>query len=491
MQKFRKGILIPGLILVFIFFNNCSQNNSPSGNQSFPVFPPEPSNSLSLPLKLNRLSSSQFEIVIDAATLLDFSPADIQLTIANATATTFLLVSGSTFKATVTAQYLSGEIPFTVSWKNYSTTRTALIFPTVDASWDQPEAVPGMVNTDGWEDSPEISPDGNFLAVSTYSPVSLFKCIIDNLSLTAPSCNNNSFASLSSERPNFGGATRILSSTSINHNVSWANPPSPTALPPVGAYVFEKQADGTFANPIHVGLNWEGYTWGAPFGFNFRRKISDKNYEVYFAFGDPLLSNGNKLQKTQMDFSQSSISLGRLALVTGTPTKSNWAMTPLSIPGLTTQAGNPGSSWTHGGSNGYLFWDDESLPGNTSQREIFFATENSDGVLGSKQTAAISPVGVDKYQPYYFQNRLYMSLFHGMILSSELSNGGDPAQSGSWSNNRVELAIDTGHTHEGRFNAIGEPSLYVDEAGKKWLYFAYGTATTATLNLNIGRVSAK
>ena len=55
--------------------------------------------------------------------------------------------------------------------------RTAIVMPAIDAAWGQPEVVPGAVNTAGYEDSSEVSPDGQWLLVSSYSPVDLICCV--------------------------------------------------------------------------------------------------------------------------------------------------------------------------------------------------------------------------------------------------------------------------------------------------------------------------
>ena len=469
-------------LIVTALFMGCTQQSSPSPTASIAT--------LNLPVTLNRLSTTQFEVIIDASDLTGFSIGDVTFTLSNATRTAFSNSSGDLYKSTVTSSITSGEVPLTLSWKNYTVAKTALIFPTIDAAWDQPEAVPGYVNTDGWEDSSEISPDGKYLVVSTYSPISLIQCILDGNLRTLPSCNTNSFGTLALQRPNFPGASRILSPTAINHTVSILNPPDTThAFPPVSAYVFVQQSDGSFKEPKPVYIDWDSYSWGAPFGIHFRRKISNAVYDAYTAFGDLMLGNGNKLQSVRLDLSGSAVVLGRMYLSGGALTKSNWTMTPLNIPSLTSEAGNPASSVYGSTGDGYLFWDDESLPDTT--RDLFFATETAAGVFGSKQTVGLSLSGVDEFQPFFFENRLYFSLVHGAILSSELTSGADPSLSGSWSALKFEIGTDSSHVHVGRISSMGEPSLYTDSGGKKWMYFAYGISGASSLNLNIGRVRAK
>lgn len=288
------------------------------------------------------------------------------------------------------------------------------------------------------------------------------------------------------------GAPRILSPTLIDHTIAFLDPPDTTnAFPPVSAYVFQAQSARTFKNPKPIYVDWDAYTWGAPFGFNFRKQNSADDYDLYLAFGDPALTDGNRLQKTSLNFAAADLNLGKIERVAGNLVKSVWHLAPLNIPGPASQAGNPSSTLYGGGAAGFLFWDDESLP--TTQREIFFATEAADGTFGSKQTVGLANAGSDKYQPYFHGDTLYYSLLHGLILSQRLPNSAsDLTQATSWAPPATEIGIDTAHMHSGRISAIGEPSLYIDADGKRWLYFAYAVATTgSSLDLNIGRVKEK
>ena len=407
-----------------------------------------------------------------------------------ATASTWTQVTSTSIKTTVTSTILSGEINFTITYDSVSKSGQALILPQIGSRWGQPEPVPGSVNTNGWEDSPEISPDGKYLIISTYSPVSLFQCITDGGLAGTPSCNTNLFSIEKNNRPSFPGENRVLSDTSINHNISLLDPPNTTnAFPPVSSYLFLQQSDGSFREGKPVYIDWEAFPWGAPFGFNFRKNTSAENYKLYVAFGDPILQNGNRIQSVDLDFSSPTIQLGQISRVGGNLQKSNWKMNPISITAFTGQAGNPSTS-VHDASDGFLFWDDETAA--TNAREIFFATETAAGVLGAKQTAGLANAGSDKYQPFFYENSLFYSLSHGLILSQNLLSNVNLANTSSWGTAQIELGMNSSHTHEGRVSSIGEPSLYKDSNGKSWLYFAYSvTKSRKPLNLNIGRVQEK
>jgi len=70
------------------------------------------------------------------------------------------LTPGGTGRHVVTA---------TVAHATVTATRTELVMPSVGEDWNQPEPVGGLVNTAGWEDGANISPDGRWLVVQCTS----------------------------------------------------------------------------------------------------------------------------------------------------------------------------------------------------------------------------------------------------------------------------------------------------------------------------------
>lgn len=502
MRQNKWVILVIGFLLmplIILSFQACTEkgpSSASTGNNE--------QGDKKLPASLSRINSTQFDVEIDATELSGFSVSDLQIQVANGTAAGWIQ-TGSIYTSRITSSVTSGEVKVDVTWKNYSDSKTALMLKTVNSNWDQPESVPGMVNTLGWEDSPEISPDGKLLIVSTYAPVSLICCIAGstmnaisagscpaagtNSAADNPSCNANFYADNAASRPLFPGASRILSPTAIQHTISLINDTT-SAKPPVSSYVFTRQSDGSFARPMPVFIDWEAYTWGAPFGLHFRKLVSANIYKMYLSFSDPILNNGNKIQSVEINFSGQRFVLGKVSLVSGSLVKSAWKMSPLNIPGLTSQTGNPASFVYNGSGDSYVFWDDETLA--DGQKDLYFAIESSNGTFGSKQTIGLSQGGVDEYQPFFFSDRLYYSLSHLAIVSQELANGSNLASSASWSGFQVELEADFAQiAAAGGIYAIGEPSLYQDAEGKNWLYFAYGVRSASGLNLNIGRVRQK
>ena len=102
----------------------------------------------------------------------------------------------------------TGEIPMTARYLDSannldsSITRIALVLTNIMPGLSQPEAVPGLVNTLGVEDSPQVSPDGQWLIVGTYSPIDLGYCLVKGSLAVEPACNINFFDQSGIERPN-------------------------------------------------------------------------------------------------------------------------------------------------------------------------------------------------------------------------------------------------------------------------------------------------
>lgn len=466
-------------ILVLLILLSC---NTKQASQA-----PAPASSFSA--STTRLDTSSFKLTVTTTNLANLQTADIGLSLSQGSHSGWVEVNESTFETSLTSSIPSGELKYTLTIQGTSLERTALILPTIDSQWDQPEAVPGFVNTDGWEDSPEISPDGEFLIVSTYSPVSLFQCILDGTLATTPSCSRNSWATYQAWRPQMPYADRIVSPTAIVHSSALTDPADTTnASPPVSSYVFRKQSDGSFKAPAPLYMDWSGSIWGLPFGFTFRKKISGSTYEMYFSIGDPILGSGNQLQRATIDLSLSTNLLGRINRSFGTLQRSDWRATPLSISGLTHQAGNPASSLYYSGTSGFVFWDDESRA--SGSRELYFASEDGAG-FGSKAQLGLGNAGTDKYQPYFFENNLYYSLLHGLIISKAVVSTTDLTNPSSFGSLLLHLGVEGSHSHTGRVTAIGEPSLYRDADNQVWMYFAYSIQKSSGIDLNIARVKKK
>ncbi|RKZ61094.1 MAG: hypothetical protein DRQ44_12085, partial [Gammaproteobacteria bacterium] len=82
------------------------------------------------------------------------------------TLSTIVESSSGVYDFTVTPAS-TGEVPVTVSFGGASKSGTALVLFEVHSDWGQPMSVEGLVNTEGYEDGPVISADGEWLFVQT------------------------------------------------------------------------------------------------------------------------------------------------------------------------------------------------------------------------------------------------------------------------------------------------------------------------------------
>ena len=134
-----------------------------------------------------------------------------------------VLPDAGLYTAMLAPSITSGELAITASaivdGTPITATAIAVVLPTVDAAWNQPIAVPGMVNTLGYEDGPVVSPDGEWLMVSSYSPVDEFCCTSGCRSAVgdATVCQTSLGPSSGPERPGMFGSDRIVDATHIKN----------------------------------------------------------------------------------------------------------------------------------------------------------------------------------------------------------------------------------------------------------------------------------
>lgn len=401
-------------------------------------------------------------------------------------------VESGKYEAEVAPENPSGEVVIKASALGLSIERTAVVLPELDVSWGQPERVPGLVNTKGYEDSAEVSPDGEWLIVSSYSPIDLICCFSACQGGTAadpasPACNTSLGPFDAPARPDLPGANRILSPTEVHDELPSMGIDLPdgedfqSALPPVAAYGFHRQADGSFAEPFVIAYEADG-SLVAPFGFNFL-KVDGSSAQAQFAWSDIREvgapdSTGNDLFQTTLDLGQKN-NLGT-ASFTGGVISLDKEPTPLQLPDRSGPQGNPGVS-----SDGVWFDTEEGA------FDLFFAAGDPlAGPLSTPVKVALCNDQRREYQPYMHDDRLYFAADFADIRSSARSSGGDPGQVSTWSEERVEVAAEPGAPRVGAIVSIGEPSLS-DRDGITTLYFIYARRTENGFDMSVGRVDRK
>lgn len=381
------------------------------------------------------------------------------------------------------------EVPLSISAEGMELERVALVMTDLDDAWGQAEAVPGLVNTRGHEDSSEISPDGQWLIVSTYSPVDLVSCLAPPSNAGSSACNQALGAHLPPSRPNMPGSNRILTPTLIDHTIPRLGltptnvPPWSGPLPPVAAYGFHRQSDGSFAEPFVIAFDAEGFP-SAPFGMTFTAAPFRGQATIVYAWDDPSTANQDA------DLHRAEIALGApniLGVMTGTFPIFSIDPPAERLP----QADFSGVQSNPFVANDGVFFDQHDAGG---EPDLFFLPGSWELALGTPLVVALSQPGRTEYQPFERENRLYFACSDASgdfkeLRSAQRTAGADPSLANSWGAERVELSI-SNPAPDTELIAIGEPSLALDQ-GRTWLYFVYGKRTATGVDANIGRVATR
>lgn len=365
-----------------------------------------------------------------------------------------------------------GALVFTIA-------RTALVLPDVADGWGQPAAVDGLVNTDGWEDSAAISPDGEWLFL-LYVPIAI-NCLLGQQ--RPEYCDVARGPSGAPARPDMPGADRIGTDGRLRHACrSLGLDPAPFPIPPQTLYGFRRQDDGSFADPFPLYLdNADGCF--SPFGPSVRIN-GDGTARVTLAFVDE--RNVNALWWIDVPLGEPTV-LGRLAGYSDYPIIDPMYMQRLDAPAPGTQ-GNPHVSY---GDDGALtvFWDDETLP--ESDRRIVVAVY--DGAAWSPaQVLNFAPFAADgrgEIQPFFDGGQLLVR--HGDNIDAYPYLGGAFDAPASWGRPRTLLGVGTPTFTTGSVITLGEPTLAVRD-GRTLLYFVYAILeANGAFNLNVGYVETE
>jgi hypothetical protein len=406
-------------------------------------------------------------------------------------------VAAGHYRADVTPRQPSGLVRVHATALGGDVDRTAVLLPHIDPAWGQPELVPGLVNTPGYEDSAEVSPDGEWLIVSDYSPVDLICCLLATCTAppgtpsdpAAPACNVSLGPYAAPARPRLPGAERILSPTVIHDTLPPLGIDLPLgtdfarALPPLAGYGFHRQPDGSFAEPFVIAFAADGATV-TPFGITFARPIAGDQATVLFAYDDLRNSGGAYGPRTGNDLYHDTLTLGRdnnLGTYSidakGIPVTDRFP-TLVPLPDRAGPQGNPSVS-----SDGVWFDTEQGA------EDLFFAAGDPLGTapLAAPVKVALSRADRVETQPYVHGDLLYFAADQREIRTSRRAPGGAPDAAATWSAERVELGFDPGAPAVGAVAAIGEPSIEL-RGGVETLYFVVAIKTATGLDLGVARV---
>jgi len=384
---------------------------------------------------------------------------------------------------TVTAREVVIRAEATVSGQQLSATRTALILPTVGDAWDQPEAVPGLVNTTGYEDGPEVSPDGQWLILSSYAFVDALCCLTgcgQPVNAFSAACQTVIGPSSAPERPDMRGAERIMSPTRVRNScprlcLTGTNGGEVQEFPltPIASYGFRRQPDGSFREPFFIGVEADGCN--TPFGYSFAGAPEGTSATAIYSHGN--LGTQIGLYATPLTLGQPNILAEYTCNGTIEATGVTWS--PLSVGTEGLAEGNPNFK------SGFVWWDDEYTVSPPRLLAAAYTGSLPNGTAGAAFQLPVGSAQDDLRQPFVDGNTLY---FTRNFTISTATFSGDPSLAASWSTAVTELATVPSDT-PGDIIVLGEPSVAHLPDGGVELYFVYARrGPTGGAELDVGRV---
>ena len=478
---------------------------SGGGDNSAPV--PEP-DLIEVSLKFVRLAQSGLDDIKVSATITNngtlLSGITPLVTLDSGTLSAITESSSGIYDFTVTPAS-TGEFPITVSYSGVSETATALVLFDVVSGWGQPMSVEGLVNTEGYEDGPVISADGEWLFIQT-GPI-----YFSGLPYYASSsgCNSTLIGCAATthgdwvydvigpfaapERPGFY-SKRIVAGQ-INHFTDFFGGMD-IFSPPTLFYGFKRQADGSYQQPFRVSVDDNQEALLNPFGL-YPRMDSATDATILFAFNDPT----DQLGDDQVDVYTAPIKLGEENnLITFSTaagmTRTSTTATALNFPSHLGTQGNPHLHSNSDGSVDSVWVDNEKNEDDTLD---LFYYQLTAGSFPSGTWSTVSQLPTDKLDlpassesmPFFDGNKLYLHRDNGIVSSDYL--GGAYSASGSWTNTISILNGEGSCSDVGCISVVGEPTIATID-GKPRLYFVYALLRSfdgglfGDLNMQIGYV---
>jgi len=410
--------------------------------------------------------------------------ASLSLTVPKGTVSFVIDKGNGSYEFTVTPT-ATGIYPVTVSYGGAAIRRDALVLNQYETGTGQPLLVPGLVNTDGYEDGITITPDGEYLFIQ-YGPV-YFSGIAYYMSICADPVNYslyNLFGSTTKDdsnwvfntigpyntpsRPNF--PVGAISGGKLTHlNIVIPGTVNGIVLFPTVFYGFKRQSDGTFAQPFKVAFN-DSKGANGPFGLSFHMTGPDTAdfvlaWDNYFNH----LLNGDKpdIYYGTITMNQDT-NLGEVAYTGDLFQSITPNITPFSFnSSYSGVKGNPHLYYDGTGTVKSIWTDDEQVTHDITVYVLTGAYPNgtwSQVTLPSKINTAAS-----ESQPFFTGTRLYLNRDVSIVYHQYL--GGAYDQDSSWGPEVVVLKSD-GSTSIGGIFGVGEPTIAVYK-GKTYLYFVY------------------
>lgn len=385
--------------------------------------------------------------------------------------------------------------------------RTALVFEQVNERWGQPQAIEGLVNTPGWEDSAYITPDGEYL-FTMYLPVSP-SCLLEGKK-TDPSCHRVQGKITEYNRPDFASrfaASRLRKDGGIDDHCLEVGSLYTRELfakysvyvPPMMAYGFRRQPDGSFAEPFPISVAGVS-ACVAPSGLE-AHSIGGGKAVALMGLVDPAywntpqerdypslftatieLGRPNMLATWQPDSKAFGPSAAGLRLLFGAPLKDRQDNPHAVI--------NPQTKRIEA-----LFWDSEHHDEDIFYRLIAPGGKFPEGPWGPvMKTPVFSDPRQKEIQPF-FDGKVLTVTKRYEVASRDFLGGGyaDIANAKAWGPERTELAVCSNlkGSETDVLYAVGD-ATYAQHNGKKLLYFVYLTRrANGLLDMNLGFVEER
>lgn len=361
---------------------------------------------------------------------------------------------GQTLRTTVRPAH-SGEVMVTAQTADGQVVarRRAMVLGAVDDRWGQPVAVPGLVNTPGWEDGLFASKDGRFLYVQSL-PVPL-DCVL-GLNVNADVCQWAIGPMEAPARPGFPGRDRVAADGRIsNHCPSVGLSFMPVPVPPNAVFGFERQTDGTYGAPFAMTIDDADGCFGA---FGMTQLDTDPPRFLY-AYDTGATDSGTGVDIFVLDAPLGEpVSLGSLSNAGGIALATD-ATALLAHEG---QQGNPELVDTTDGT--FVVYDDEA-----SSHDLHAAPVAGDAADTGRIVDLPASINTDGHesQPHISHGHMVFTR-DGTLMGTSYTGGAlsDAASFGAvqpWITPEAALEL-------GRITTVGEPSIATID-GVETLFF--------------------
>ncbi len=485
-----------GLIPILLFYNACSkfETSSPvgtnSGNQS-------QNSEFQISLSFRRIEAAGPDPFEVTAYLkkgnVPLSGESLTVNVPSGVASPLVDNKDGTYTFTVTPSE-DGLYPVEVTYKDLKVSRKAIVVSEAGSNVGQALAVPGdFVNTEGYEDGVNITPDGRYLIVQTgpvhFGGIGLVGSICQNSAYSMYDilgCGTNPDSSWvfdtigpysAPHRPGFPTGAITANGKLTHLNITIPGVANGIALFPTVFYGFKLQADGTFAEPFKIAFN-DIKSPTAGVGMHF--KMIDQNRAQFVIAWNNYF---NKLGDDKSDIYHGELTLGQ-DYVLG-EVKYSGEMFSEITPNISPLNFSPQKGHTNpfmfSGNDGNVksIWvDDEedsrkisvyrlssgTFPNGTWVETLLPSKINTGGPGTS------DPSGVS--MPFFTGQRLYLMRGAKIVYHEYLgSNDNDFGLNSSWGDEQLVIS-GSGNSRIGSIYAFGEPTI-AQRDGKKYLYFTF------------------